>query len=95
MILAALIVYGIGWLIMSLIGGFAWLLGLGFNQDNMATFATEQAKLTVTVFFLIWFWPIAIPVAWYIQRREDKAIAYRNALYRERKAKEAFKGSQD
>lgn len=92
---ALLIVYGIGWLIMSLFGGFAWLLGLGFNQDNMATFAIEQAKLTVTVFLLIWFWPIAVPIGLYVQRREDKAIAYRNKLYRERKAKEVFKGSQD
>ncbi|ASR75604.1 hypothetical protein SEA_MILDRED21_247 [Streptomyces phage Mildred21] len=94
MITAALIVYGIGWLIMSLIGGFAWLLGLGFNQDNMSTFAFEQAKLTITMFFLIWFWPIAIPIVWYIQRREDKAIALRNALYRERKAKEAYETSE-
>lgn len=84
MITAALIVYGIGWLIMSAIGGFSWLLGLGFNQDNMATFAVEQAKLTIAVFCLIWFWPIAIPVTILIQNREDKAIALRNELYRER-----------
>ena len=90
MVIAALIAYGIGWLVMSLICGFMWFLGLGFNQDNMSTFAVEQAKLTVTVFFLIWFWPIAIPIVWYIQRREDKAIELRNALHRERKAKEAF-----
>lgn len=94
MITAALIVYGIGWCIMSVIGFVAWILGFGFNQDNMSTFASEQAKLTVTVFFLIWFWPIALPIAWYIQRREDKAIALRNALYRERKAKEAYETSK-
>lgn len=84
MITALLIVYGIGWLIMSVICGFLWFLGLGFNQDNMATFATEQAKLTLATFCLIWFWPIAIPVTIYIQKREDKAVALRNALYRER-----------
>lgn len=94
MILAVLIVYGIGWCITSLFGFFAWIMGLGFNQDNMDTFFLEQIKLTVTVFFLIWFWPIAVPIAMYIQHREDKAIALRNALYRERKAKEAYETSE-
>lgn len=79
--------YGLGWLVMSLIAGLGWLLGLGFNQDNMSTFAIEQAKLTIMTFFLIWFWPIAVPIVWYIQRREDKAIAYRNAMHRERMKK--------
>lgn len=94
MITAALIVYGIGWGIMSVIGGTMWLLALGFNQDNMGTFAIEQAKMTAAVFCLIWFWPIAIPIVMYIQHREDKAIALRNALYRERKAKEAYETSE-
>jgi biotin transporter BioY len=87
MITAALIVYGIGWVVMALVGGVAWLLGLGFNQDNMSTFAVEQAKLTIAVFCLIWFWPIAVPVTILIQNREDKAIALKNALYRERMKK--------
>jgi hypothetical protein len=94
MITAALIVYGVGWCIMSLFGFTAWILGFGFNQDNMDTFLIEQTKLTITMFFLIWFWPIAVPIGMYIQHREDKAIALRNALYRERKNKEIWKDGQ-
>ncbi|QNN98445.1 membrane protein [Streptomyces phage LilMartin] len=88
---AALIVYGIGWVIMSLIGGFMWLLGFGFNQDNMATFAYEQAKLTMATFFLIWFWPIAIPTLMLIQKRDERRIAERNRIYREKQMEKVFK----
>lgn len=91
MITAGVIIYALGWAIMSLFGAFAWIMGLGFNQDNMNTFFYEQCKLTVTVFCLIWFWPIAVPIGMYVQASEEKRWQKANEKYRKEQNEKIWK----
>jgi hypothetical protein len=81
MITAAIVIYSIGWLICSLIFGFAWLFGLGMNQDNMSTFLYEQGRLTIITFVSIWFWPVAIPAFIFITRNDEKKLKASNAAH--------------
>jgi hypothetical protein len=77
-------IYGAGWLICSLVFGFAFILGMGFNQDNMDTFVSGTIKLFFICLFGIWLWPIAIPIFTWTSHQSDKRIAESNKIYQAR-----------
>lgn len=76
-----LCIYGVGWLFCSLCFGFSFLLGLGFNQDNMDTFFSESVKLFFVCLFGIWFWPIALPILGWHSNKDNKRIKQSNEQY--------------
>lgn len=78
------IIYFIGVAFLSIPGLYVFLLNAAFAGDSSSYDWGGVGKAFVLVFFLIWFWPIAVPFFEITRRKSEKRSKKANAAYQAR-----------